>query len=130
MREHPLAPGAPVPESFPDRPLAEAQLGDIMAKSIDVCFFCFYHMQGSVAQYLAAKELKRRGWRYHTNLFTWFQRYREPLTLTDTFEESDMIFFDYYVTQGANGDPATAGWCQRLKKAFVFEYQYLEDVLN
>ena len=24
----------------------------------------------------------------------------------------------------------TTGWCQKLKKAFVFHYQYLEDVLE
>ena len=24
----------------------------------------------------------------------------------------------------------TSGWCQKLKKAFVFHYQYLEDVLE
>lgn len=124
--QHPV-PSVQVPESFPGAPIGESQLAEIMGKSIDVCFFCFYYMKGSIAQYLAAKELKRRGWRYHTSLSTWFQRYREPITLTDSYEESDMIFFDFYVTPGGSGN---GGWCQRLKKNFVFQYQYLEDVLN
>ena len=51
--------------------------------------------QNTYAQYIAAKELKRLGWRYHTGYMMWFQRFREPITLTDTYEESDMIFYDY-----------------------------------
>ena len=61
---------------------------------------------------------------------TWFQRHREPHTLTDTHEESDMMSFEFEVTPHTSGMPGkTSGWCQRLMKNFVFKYEFLEDEL-
>ncbi|KAF8965346.1 proteinral negative regulator of transcription subunit 5 [Entomortierella lignicola] len=67
-------------------------------------------------KYLAARELKKQSWRYHTSYLTWFQRHEEPKAITDEYEQGTYIYFDY---EGA--------WCQRKKTDFKFEYKFLED---
>jgi hypothetical protein len=39
----------------------------------DTLFFIFYFQTGTLQQYLAARELKRQGWRFHKKYLTWFQ---------------------------------------------------------
>ena len=91
-------------------------------------------MQGTKAQFLAAKALKKQSWRFHTKYMMWFQRHEEPKTITDEYEQvsrvslplrsSDRllsrlqgtyIYFDY------------EKWGQRKKEHFTFEYCFLED---
>lgn len=72
--------------------------------------------QNTQYQLLAARELKRQSWRYHKLYRTWFQRYQEPRNTTRTFEAGTYLYFDY-----------ESGWCQRVKRDFKFEYQFLED---
>lgn len=43
-------------------------------------------MEGSKAQYLAAKALKKQSWRFHTKYMMWFQRHEEPKTINEEFE--------------------------------------------
>lgn len=83
---------------------------------LDTLFFIFYYQQGSYQQHLAAKELKKLSWRYHTKYFTWFQRHEEPRMTTADFERGAYVYFDH-----------DTGWCQRIKSDFTFEYQFLED---
>ncbi|CAG2242459.1 CNOT3 [Mytilus edulis] len=78
-------------------------------------FFIFYYMEGTKAQYLAAKALKKQSWRFHTKYMMWFQRHEEPKTITEDFEQGTYIYFDY------------EKWAQRKKEGFTFEYRYLED---
>ncbi|CAF3662612.1 unnamed protein product [Rotaria sp. Silwood1] len=61
----------------------------------DTLFFVFYYMEGTRAQYLAAKALKRQSWRFHTKHMMWFQRHEEPKTITDDYEQGTYIYFDY-----------------------------------
>ena len=82
----------------------------------DTLFFIFYFCQGTLQQYLAARELKRQSWRFHKKFLTWFQRHEEPLAITEEYEEGAYIYFDY-----------ENAWCQRKKVEFRFEYQFLED---
>eukprot|EP01119_Soliformovum_irregulare_P018054 TRINITY_DN5470_c0_g1_i1.p1 TRINITY_DN5470_c0_g1~~TRINITY_DN5470_c0_g1_i1.p1 ORF type:complete len:682 (-),score=199.79 TRINITY_DN5470_c0_g1_i1:45-2090(-) len=82
----------------------------------DTLFFIFYYQQGTYQQYLAAKELKKQSWRYHKKYLTWFQRHEEPKEITNDHEQGTYVYFDY-----------EAGWCQRKKAEFTFEYIYLED---
>jgi CCR4-NOT transcription complex subunit 3 len=56
-------------------------------------FFVFYFMEGTKAQLLAAKALKKLAWRYHTKYMMWFQRHEEPRKITDDFEVSLKIPF-------------------------------------
>lgn len=45
------------------------------------------YSQGTKAQYLSAKALKKQSWRFHTKYMMWFQRHEEPKTITDEFEQ-------------------------------------------
>ncbi|KAK3089617.1 hypothetical protein FSP39_005080 [Pinctada imbricata] len=83
--------------------------------STETLFFIFYYMEGTKAQYLAAKALKKQSWRFHTKYMMWFQRHEEPKTITEDFEQGTYIYFDY------------EKWAQRKKEGFTFEYRYLED---
>ncbi|RUS74494.1 hypothetical protein EGW08_017745 [Elysia chlorotica] len=81
----------------------------------ETLFFIFYYMEGTKAQYLAAKALKKQSWRFHTKYLMWFQRHEEPKQITEEFEQGTYVYFDY------------EKWCQKKKDGFTFEYRYLED---
>lgn len=106
-----------VPSVFPTAPSAQFEEAAMFEKvDTDTLFFIFYYQQGTYQQYLAAKELKRRAWRYHKKYLTWFQRHEEPKEITPEYEQGTYVYFDY-----------ETGWCQRKKTEFTFEYRYLED---
>jgi CCR4-NOT transcription complex subunit 3 len=83
---------------------------------MDTLFYIFYFQQKCTSQYLAAQELKRQSWRFHKKYFTWFQRHEEPKIISSDYEHGTYIYFDF-----------EAGWCQRKKAEFTFEYRFLED---
>lgn len=83
--------------------------------STETLFFIFYYMEGTKAQYLAAKALKKQSWRFHTKYMMWFQRHEEPKIINDEFEQGTYIYFDF------------EKWGQRKKEGFTFEYRFLED---
>lgn len=83
--------------------------------STETLFFIFYYMEGTKAQYLAAKALKKQSWRFHTKYMMWFQRHEEPKMINDEYEQGTYIYFDY------------EKWGQRKKEGFTFEYRFLED---
>lgn len=56
-----------------------------------LCNFMMFS-QGTRAQYLAAKALKKQSWRFHTKYMMWFQRHEEPKRITDEFEEVTCVF--------------------------------------
>jgi len=84
---------------------------------IDTLFFIFYFQKGTYEQFLAAKELKKRTWRYHKKYCTWFKRLEAPRVTKEDYEQGTYAFFDY----------DAGGWCQRKKADFLFKYSYLED---
>lgn len=53
----------------------------------ETLFFVFYYMEGTRAQYLAAKALKKQSWRFHTKYMMWFQRHEEPKVINEEFEQ-------------------------------------------
>lgn len=92
------------------------QSADFFSKlDADSLFFIFYYMEGTKAQYLAAKALKQKSWRFHMRYMMWFQRHEEPKAITDEYEQGTYIYFDY------------EKWAQRKKEGFKFEYKFLED---
>ncbi|KAI9028623.1 Not1 N-terminal domain, CCR4-Not complex component-domain-containing protein, partial [Hyaloraphidium curvatum] len=110
----------PTPLYYPQSPPSYLEDPSIFEKfDVDTLFFVFYYQQGTYAQYLAARELKRQSWRFHKKYLTWFQRHEEPKAITDEYEQGTYIYFDY---EGA--------WCQRKKSEFRFEYQFLEDLTD
>lgn len=99
---------------------------------LTACLLTVRSRQGTKAQYLAAKALKKQSWRFHTKYMMWFQRHEEPKTITDEYEQvrhmimpaavasclsfqGTYIYFDY------------EKWGQRKKECFTFEYCFLED---
>lgn len=118
----------PTPPSFPSVPAPVFDSREVFERfKPDTLFFIFYYQQGTYQQYLAARELKRQGWRFHKKYLTWFQRHDEPKMSTDEYETGTFIYFDYanVVVRGKG-----SGWCQRIKSEFVFEYRFLEDELK
>ena len=55
--------------------------------STETLFFIFYYMEGTKAQYLAAKALKKQSWRFHTKYMMWFQRHEEPKIINEEYEQ-------------------------------------------
>ncbi|XP_076449524.1 CCR4-NOT transcription complex subunit 3-like isoform X2 [Babylonia areolata] len=106
----------PTPAYYQQVPPTQADSLDFFAKlSTETLFFIFYYMEGTKAQYLAAKALKKASWRFHTKYMMWFQRHDEPKSITEDYEQGTYIYFDY------------EKWGQRKKDGFTFEYRYLED---
>uniref|UniRef100_A0A914WTQ6 CCR4-NOT transcription complex subunit 3 n=1 Tax=Plectus sambesii TaxID=2011161 RepID=A0A914WTQ6_9BILA len=104
------------PSYYPQVPPPNADsLEYFLRLSPETLFFTFYYMEGSRAQLLAAKALKKLSWRFHTKYLMWFQRHEEPKQITDDFEQGTYVYFDF------------EKWAQRKKEQFTFEYRYLED---
>ncbi|XP_074539744.1 CCR4-NOT transcription complex subunit 3a isoform X2 [Halichoeres trimaculatus] len=119
--------------------------------STETLFFIFYYLEGTKAQYLSAKALKKQSWRFHTKYMMWFQRHEEPKTITDEFEQvqigyaSHPLYFELqelglmvslFLIFVVSTRPSPQGtyiyfdyekWGQRKKEGFTFEYRYLED---
>ena len=120
IKNVPAANPATTPACFPDKPFRGFNNSDLLRKfDSESLFFIFYYQQSTYLQYLAAKELKRLGFRYHTKFHTWFQRHEKPTVTHDQYEQGSYIYFDY-----------ENGWCQRVKRDFQFKYSYLEDDLD
>jgi len=104
------------PGYYPQAPPPGSDTIDFFQRlSTETLFFIFYYMEGTKAQYLAAKALKKQSWRFHTKYMMWFQRHEEPKMINDEFEQGTYIYFDY------------EKWGQRKKEGFTFEYRFLED---
>ncbi|CAN6632487.1 general negative regulator of transcription subunit 5 [Trichomonascus vanleenenianus] len=113
---HPQSP-FPTPGYYPQEPMQGLDDELIIQKmDVDTLFYIFYYRQGTYQQYLAARELKNRSWRFHKKFLTWFQRHEEPRVINNDYEEGTYRYFDF---EGM--------WLQRRKTNFKFEYQYLED---
>ena len=106
----------PTPNYYPKEPLPNSDTVEFFEKlATETLFFIFYYLEGTKAQYLAAKALKKQSWRFHTKYMMWFQRHEEPKQITDDCEMGSYIYFDY------------EKWTQRRKEGFTFEYRFLED---
>lgn len=106
----------PTPAYYPQVPPPHSDTVEFFQRlGTETLFFIFYYMEGTKAQYLAAKALKQKSWRFHTKYMMWFQRHEEPKTITEDYEQGTYIYFDY------------EKWGQRKKEGFTFEYRYLED---
>lgn len=68
-------------------------------------------------RYLAAKELKKRGWMYNKKFYTFFQLQSEPKNKTEEFVEGKFRYFDF-----------EDDWMIRPKKDFKFDLKYLENI--
>ena len=83
---------------------------------LDTLFFIFYHQQGTYQQFLAAKELKLKGWQFHKRFQSWFLRQGDPKLLAADREKGTFAYFDYETS-----------WTIKKKNEFEFDYSYLEN---
>jgi CCR4-NOT transcription complex subunit 3 len=67
--------------------------------STETLFFIFYYMEGTKAQYLAAKALKKQSWRFHTKYMMWFQRHEEPKIINDEYEQVRLLIIFHRLLQ-------------------------------
>jgi CCR4-NOT transcription complex subunit 3 len=60
-------------------------------------FFAFYFQQRKLQQYLAAFELKRRGWEFNYRFMTWIKRelIKETATNGRSVEKMRTYYFDF-----------------------------------
>lgn len=113
---HPQNP-YPTPEYYPQEALPSLEdIAVFREMHVDTLFYVFYYCQNTHQQYLAAKELKNRSWRFHKQFLTWFQRQEDPQLITPEYEEGTYRFFDF-----------EGSWVQRRKTNFKFEFKYLEN---
>lgn len=78
----------PTPAHYPQLPPHGSDSLEFFQRlSTETLFFIFYYMEGTRAQFLAAKALKKQSWRFHTKYMMWFQRHEEPKTINDEFEQ-------------------------------------------
>jgi CCR4-NOT transcription complex subunit 2 len=80
----------------------------------ETLFYMFYSMPKDVCQVLAAKELNKRKWMYHTFHKIWLTKAplsgTEQIQTTQTYEKGPVIYFDYHA------------WKKVKRDDFVLEY--------
>jgi CCR4-NOT transcription complex subunit 3 len=77
-----------LPFPLPQTQLPHSDTIDFFQRlATETLFFVFYYMEGTKAQYLAAKALKKQSWRFHTKYMMWFQRHEEPKIINEEFEQ-------------------------------------------
>lgn len=124
------------PPYYQQSPLAHSDTLDFYQRlATETLFFVFYYMEGTKAQYLAAKALKKQSWRFHTKYMMWFQRHEEPKIINEEYEQvrrptcpaRQTVYEPIFPTQGTYIYFDYEKWGQRKKEGFTFEYKYLED---
>ncbi|KAI5449003.1 general negative regulator of transcription subunit 5 [Naganishia albida] len=110
----------PTPDYYPQKPhasMVDQHLAQKMSKmELDTLFFIFYYKPNTYEQWLAARELRQRSWRFHKQYLTWFQRYSQPQAITDDYEQGQYTYFDW-----------EGRWTFLRKADFRFMYAYLSD---
>jgi len=113
-----------VPASYPtSQPLALRDPSIYERFDGETLFFAFYYQPGMYNQFLAARALKKKNWRFNKQHNAWFQRLKEPTYVTQSAEEGSYIWFDYIMFH----EDGSRGWRPRVKENFVFEYSDLEN---
>lgn len=103
-------------EIFPVSPLVD---GDLFSKmELETIFMIFYYQKYEYERYLAAKELKKREWRFNKKFQIWFKRNAQPKEANEVYEKGDFLIFD-----------CEEKWTVKKSNDFVFEYKHLESEL-
>lgn len=112
-----------MPASYPKKRLENLSSPSSFAQpraELETLMFFFYYAQGTVPQLLAAHQLRKQGWQFHTKFNTWFKRLAAPATATKDSETGKFAYFDFHVHDGP------PSWVVRVKEDFTFEYRFLE----
>ncbi|CAJ0561405.1 unnamed protein product, partial [Mesorhabditis spiculigera] len=108
-----------IPTYFPSAPphvSSSPEYFDRLAP--ETLFFLFYYSEGTEAQLLSARALKKASWRFHYGYHTWFQRKTTPHEITDTFEKGTYIYWD------------CEAWNYGQREDFCFETRSTPEVLK
>jgi CCR4-NOT transcription complex subunit 3 len=107
-----------VPHSYPYLPNMKLLQPEFF-KNYDepTLFYVFFYFAGTPQQIFAGRELKQRGWRFHTLNQTWYRRTAEPIEVTPQYEIGAVEYFDHKEADA---------WQIRETAGFKFEYQFLE----
>lgn len=105
-----------IPQFYPTMPNMKLLQPEFFRRyDLSTLFYIFFYFPGSAPQFFAGRELKQRGWRFHTKYQTWFHRISEVTESTSTYEIGKFEYFDHSTAEG---------WCIRQRNAFKFEYEY------
>lgn len=118
-------PPPPTPRSYPrtvPEVLKTPGLFESGKLELETLMFGFYYEQATVRQSLAARQLQREGWAFHTKYNSWFRRLSPPAT-SPSSETGAYAYFDFHIND-VNGAPK--GWVPRVKEGFTFDYAYLQ----
>jgi CCR4-NOT transcription complex subunit 3 len=114
-------PQNPMPEpnrTFPQAPNMRLLQPDFFRRyDASTLFYIFFYFPGSPQQSFAGRELKQRGWKFHTKYQTWFRRVGEPAQMTPEYEIGTFEYFDH---------TGLEPWVVRERTGFRLEYEHLE----
>jgi CCR4-NOT transcription complex subunit 3 len=106
------------PKSYPQMPNMKLLQPEFFRRyDASTLFYIFFYFPGTPQQYFAGRELKQRGWRFHTKYQTWFKRATEPTEITQQYEVGKFDYLDHKVPDG---------WAVRQRSGFKLEYEYLD----
>jgi CCR4-NOT transcription complex subunit 3 len=104
---------------FPHNPNLRLLIPEFFKKyDISTLAYIFFYFAGTAHQFFAGKELKKRGWIFHTQLNTWIRRLNEPIERTESYEIGKFELFEH---------SSAEAWKIVIVKEFKLEYQYLEE---
>lgn len=102
---------------FPTRKIIST---DHIAKfELETLFATFYLQTDPYWRFLAAKELKRREWRFNKKFLIWFKRHGSPKEINQFYEKGDFLVYD-----------CEERWTTIKKTDFIFEYRNLENAFD
>ena len=99
--------------NFPTFPQIEIQY--FTKIDTETLFLIFYYQKNEYERFVAARELKNRGWRFHKKFLMWFKRNSEPKEVGEDFEKGEFIFWD-----------SEEVWNVKTSKDFLCEYRFME----
>jgi CCR4-NOT transcription complex subunit 3 len=82
--------------------------------SEEALLFVFYYREGSFLQLVIARELRRRGFKWHRKNRQWYKRAEDPKMTTVDYEQGSFLTLD----------PRDADWRLKVKHDFILEYQF------
>lgn len=86
---------------------------------LETLFAIFYLQPDPYWRFLAAKELKRREWRFNKKFLIWFKRHGNPKEINQFYEKGDFLVYD-----------CEERWATIKKADFIFEYRNLENAFE
>lgn len=112
----------PCPESqngYPQTPNMKLLQPEFFRRyDLSTLFYIFFYFPGTAQQYFAGRELKQRGWRFHTKYQTWIHRISEATKTTPQYEIGKFEYFHHKEPEE---------WCIKQRNEFQLDYNDIEN---